>query len=968
VTTINADGLQIVSLGGLAESAVIASGAEQYVDQGGSAKDTTVYASAVQVLNGGSAINTFVNSDARQELYSNALAQSTVVSAGGSQIISGGLASNTQVYGAQMLNTGSASDTVIYSGATQQVWSGTVTSTTISGGAQWVNTNGQAIATTVKDGGWQTVGLSGFASNTVVSSGGSQIVSKGSVADTQVSNGGMQTLQTSATATGTVISLGGSQVISSGALAQSATVNTSGVQHISSGGSATGTTVSGGLQWVENGGVDSQTVVSDNGQQYLYGNADSTTVLAGAHQRVFSGALANNTSLESASQTVSSGGSATATHISAGGLQTVDFAASATSATISSGGTQQVAGQVANTLIEEGGTQQVAASGIASTTTVSSGGIQSVSADGRASSATVSSGGTQNVAGIANDTTLFAGAQNILSGGYVGATVINSDGVQTVSSGGAAVGTTISSGTMNIYQGATVNGVTASDGVLNMYGDNTLQGNISLANANVNINHTSAMNTLTVSNLAANNTTFNMNVDLEQQTADKLNITDNYTGDSLLQFTNVAGSAQLDDGNGIQVVEFGSNANIDGTFALAGGQWDEGGYVYKLFKGDVYGIGQDYYLRNTKALSNMFKTMLNIPVMNVVVAQTGMNSLQKRMGDLRDMNNPAAKQGIWVRSYYKDMTVKDLAKTDISLFGAEAGYDWLFRADEPTKLYAGVLVGFVSANSIKTENNNGMYDKGDGEAPGVGVYATLVNENGWFVDIAARNFWTKLDMENHATDGRSFVYKPSRNVLATSLEVGKNFNTELARNKFLRIEPKVEIGYTNAAAADTDVINTAYKIKYNAANYVNAKAGVLLSYSAIRDNGLLIAPLLELAYRHEFSGKGKVSYGGAEDESDLSGGTAEINAGLNMQLTDNLYWYGLGSYEASDKVKGWGVHAGIRYAFGGTKAVKPKKAKQIKQPKIKKEKATTKVTTTNKQDKNDYSLMEEIERRWREGK
>ena len=288
-----------------------------------------------------------------------------------------------------------------------------------------------------------------------------------------------------------------------------------------------------------------------------------------------------------------------------------------------------------------------------------------------------------------------------------------------------------------------------------------------------------------------------------------------------------------------------------------------------------------------------------------------------------------------------------------------------------------------------------MHDNGDGEAPGVGVYATLANENGWFVDIAARNFWTKLDMKNHAADGRSFAYKPKRNVLAASVEAGKTFNHELARDKFLRIEPKVELGYMNAASADTNVTGTAYQLKYDAANYVNAKAGVLLSYNAVRSNGLVIAPLLELAYRHEFAGKGDVSYGEAKSKSDLSGGTAEINAGIDMQLTDNLYWYGLGSYEASDKVKGWGVHAGIRYAFGGEK--KAKKVKQAKPKKQKKQPAKPVTKTSQPQDvkkstdakpstqgtnindiikpvyqapskKKDYSFMEEMERRWREGK
>ena len=172
-------------------------------------------------------------------------------------------------------------------------------------------------------------------------------------------------------------------------------------------------------------------------------------------------------------------------------------------------------------------------------------------------------------------------------------------------------------------------------------------------------------------------------------------------------------------------------------------------------------------------------------------------------------------------------------------------------------------------------------------------------------------------MKNHSSTGTELAYKPNRNVVAASVEVGKSINSELARNKFIRIEPKLEIGYMHASAENASVGDTGNDIRYNAANYVNAKAGVLLAYNAVRDNGLLIEPLLELAYRYEFAGKDDLAYAGAAEKSDLSGGTLEVNAGLDMQLTKNLYWYGLGSYEAGNIVKGWGVHAGIRYAFGG---------------------------------------------------
>ena len=201
----------------------------------------------------------------------------------------------------------------------------------------------------------------------------------------------------------------------------------------------------------------------------------------------------------------------------------------------------------------------------------------------------------------------------------------------------------------------------------------------------------------------------------------------------------------------------------------------------------------------------------------------------------------------------------------------------------------------------------------------------------------------------------------------------------------------------NAASSTASVSNTSNKLKYGAANYINARAGVLLSYNLIRDNGLLIEPLVELAYRHEFDGKGNVSYGGASEKSDLSGGTFEINAGINMQLLKNLYWYGLGSYEASGKVKGWGVQAGIRYAFGqeGTTQTYKAKSKAKKQTQTQKvtttqqqaakqqttsykavqtrqspqpQRVTPVVTTQPQQNKNDFYLMRQLEQQWKQGK
>lgn len=891
-------GLQVVSSGGVATNTTMYQDGWQFVSSGGVASNTTINPGGQRVSSGGVANTTIINSGGAQHLQSGGVANATTINSRGWQNVEGGgLANGTTINSLGWLNVASggvASNTTINSVGHLGVSSGGVANeTTIhSGGSQNVYVGGVVSDTTIHDGGLQFVHAGGKTYNVRQHSGGKMfVIVAGGDGETYVSGtnaSGEEFSLQNGKASNFILYSGGSQHVKSGGVASATTIH-GGAQYVSAGGMASATTIDGGTQYVSSGSLAHETTILRYGTQEVSrgGVASNTTINEGGLQNVSSGAVVSATIVAGGTQNVSSGGKVYNTEQHSGGNINADVYGGDTSTYVTGTNASRVAFTLQN--------------GVASNFILYAGGLQNVSSGGVASATTINEGGLQNVSSsaVASDTLVAGGTQNVYSSGV-------------------ASNTTLNSGAVNLYEGGLINGLNATGGDLNVYGNNTLQGNINLADAQVNINHTTGMNTLGIENLSANNAVFNMNVDLETQTADKLNITDSYSGNANLKLTNVAPTAQATTGDGIKLVEFADTATVNGTFDLLGGKWDEGGYVYKLAQGTAAGTGQDYYLRNTQELTDTFKTMLNVPIMNVVIAQTGMNSLQKRLGDLRAMDNTQAKQGVWVRSYYKDMTVDDLIKTDANLFGAEAGYDWLFRAEEPTKLYAGVLVGFVSTRNIKTKKSDGVYDKGDGEAPGVGVYATLLNENGWFVDLAARNFWSKLDMKNHSATGMELAYKPNRNVVAASVEVGKSINSELTRNKFIRIEPKLEIGYMHASAENASVGDTGNDIRYNAANYVNAKAGVLLAYNVVRDNGLLIEPLLELAYRYEFAGKDDLAYAGAAEKSDLSGGTLEVNAGLDMQLTKNLYWYGLGSYEAGNIVKGWGVHAGIRYAFGGT--------------------------------------------------
>lgn len=55
----------------------------------------------------------------------------------------------------------------------------------------------------------------------------------------------------------------------------------------------------------------------------------------------------------------------------------------------------------------------------------------------------------------------------------------------------------------------------------------------------------------------------------------------------------------------------------------------------------------------------------------------------------------------------------------------------------------------------------------------------------------------------------------------------------------------------------------------------------------------------------------------------MTGGVFEGRLGLNMQLSENLYWHAAASFETGSKQQAYGADAGIRYMFGKRKSAAP---------------------------------------------
>jgi outer membrane autotransporter protein len=181
-------------------------------------------------------------------------------------------------------------------------------------------------------------------------------------------------------------------------------------------------------------------------------------------------------------------------------------------------------------------------------------------------------------------------------------------------------------------------------------------------------------------------------------------------------------------------------------------------------------------------------------------------------------------------------------------------------------------------------------------------------------------------MKNYSASGNELIFKPKRNVVGVSVETGKEIKVKQNGKGYWRLEPKGEVLYMKASGDSVEVKGGTGKLEYEGADYISGRAAVLFGYVKERKNGLLIEPLIELAYNQELKGKNDVKYGGAEYESDLSGGSVEGTVGLNMQLGKDVYWHVQGGYEKGGKVEKYGGNIGIRIGMSGKKDKKKEEA------------------------------------------
>ncbi|WP_303162704.1 autotransporter outer membrane beta-barrel domain-containing protein, partial [uncultured Sutterella sp.] len=284
----------------------------------------------------------------------------------------------------------------------------------------------------------------------------------------------------------------------------------------------------------------------------------------------------------------------------------------------------------------------------------------------------------------------------------------------------------------------------------------------------------------------------------------------------------------------------------------------------------------------------------SVNALSVLAWRHEMNSLSKRMGELRD--SPAG-VGSWVRLYgseqeYGAKSVKNKSTT-IQVGSDVSVGDW--------------RVGLAGSYT----DGQAAYDLGEADTDnyGISLYGTWLIPCGAHVDLIARFNRLENDFELNGMKGSY-----SNNAWSFNAETGYKF--AFAEERFFA-EPQIGLSYGRVEGARFRTEN-GMEVDQSDVRALIGRAGIRTGMSFPEKKGTIYA---RVSVVHDFEGDltttyryGAVSRNASED--DFGGTWMEYGLGANFSLTESTYVYADLERNDGGKVKeNWRWNIGLRHAW-----------------------------------------------------
>ncbi|EIQ9625226.1 autotransporter adhesin Ag43 [Escherichia coli] len=904
--------------------------------------------------NGGTASNTTVTANGRQVVMTGGTATDTVIHAGGGQSLRGQSVNTTLNGGEQWVHQGGrAVGTVINRDGYQTVKPGAVaTDTVVNTGAEGGPDSdndatgqlvaGMALSTTVNRNGRQVIAGEGMAGETTIQAGGDQSVHGHALSTTL--NGGNQYVHQGGVAQNTVINDGGWQVVKTGAVAENTTINQKGKLQVNAGGKATAVTQNTGGALVTG---TAATVSGTNRAGHFSvadGKADGVLLESGGRLDVLNGHTATDTRVDDGGTlAVLTGGTATTVSMGRGGMLLADSGATVSGQYDGGGAFSIGSGHASGLALGKGSAFTLKAGDSARDTTVN-GGQLTAQGGTLTGTTTLNNGATLTLSGkTVNDGTLVTREGDaLLQGGVLtgnGRVEKSGSGTLTVSN------TTLTRNAVSLNEGAltladstvTTDIIARRGTTLSLTGSTVLTGAIDPTdvtltsgatwnipdNATVKsvvdeLRHAGKINfvstrsgaftpaTLTVKNLRGQNGSITLRVrpDLAQHNADRLVIDGgSATGKTTLNLVNAGNSASglATTGKGIQVVEAINGATTEEGAFVQGNPLQAGVYDYTLTRdGD-----QSWYLRSEtryRAEVPLYASMLTQGMdydrilagsrshQSDVNGENNSVRLSIQGGHLGHGNNGGIARGATPESSGSYGFVRlegDLLRTEVAGMSVTAG-----------------VYGAAGHSAVDVRDDNGSRaGTVRDDAGSLGGYLNLVHtSSGLWADLVAQETRHSMKASSDSNDFRA----RGRGWLG-SLETGLPFSI----TDHLMLEPQLQ--YTWQGLSLDDGQDNAGYVKFGHGSAQHVRAGFRLGShndmsfgegSSSRDtlrgsarhsvSELPVNGWVQPSVIRTFSSRGDMSMGTAAAGSNMmfspsqNGTSLDLQAGLEARVRENI--------------------------------------------------------------------------------
>lgn len=295
---------------------------------------------------------------------------------------------------------------------------------------------------------------------------------------------------------------------------------------------------------------------------------------------------------------------------------------------------------------------------------------------------------------------------------------------------------------------------------------------------------------------------------------------------------------------------------------------------------------------------------LSLYMMNSILARQELDSLHKRLGDIRGLKDEA---GVWARYQTGDIEFnKSGVYAQNKYSNIEVGFD---------KVKNNYITGFAVNN--RTGNADFRNGNGSNRSTGISLYRSYIGNNGNYFDVIGKGFF--LTNDNTTTNEENQMMKADYDTYGGTLgiELGKAFTK---KNWYLK--PHLQGTYTYIKGADYET-TTGVEVKQDDYNSLIGKAGLYAGYDFAKSNHFIKLDLL-----HEFDGKGKVKMTGADRSlsKSIDGEDTwfEIGIGGDFKVTDSMnIYYELDKNLDSNSFEHWQGTVGFRYRFNKLAELNP---------------------------------------------